>query len=95
MNTWEPKIHEKLPISQHIDRQDLATSVHGEAVRKGGFTTEAQRTQRIGIDLNLGQVGVAARRSPNSETPDDRQTPHDRTNREDEKELENEGFANC
>src|SRR5262249_57878612 len=30
MNTWEPKIHEKLPISQHIDRQDLATSVHGE-----------------------------------------------------------------
>src|SRR5215469_16673426 len=30
MNTWEPKIHEKLQISQHIDRQDLATSVHGE-----------------------------------------------------------------
>ena len=30
MNTWEPKIHGKLPISQHIDRQDLATSVHGE-----------------------------------------------------------------
>src|SRR5215469_15499688 len=36
MNTWEPKIHEKLPISQHIDRQDLATSVHGEYPGKAG-----------------------------------------------------------
>jgi hypothetical protein len=30
MNTWEFKIHEKRPILQHIDRQELATSVHGE-----------------------------------------------------------------
>ena len=30
MNAWEFKIHEKRPISQHIDRQELATSVHGE-----------------------------------------------------------------
>src|SRR5215471_18129499 len=67
------------------------------AVSKGGFTTEAQRTQRIGIDLNLGQVGVAAQRSPNSETPDDCLSYYDRNHREDEKELEfeNEGFANC
>src|SRR5262249_39585016 len=28
--SWEPKIHEKLSISQHIDHQGHATSVHGE-----------------------------------------------------------------
>ena len=36
MNTWEFEIREKRPISQHIDRQELATSVHG-STRRGRF----------------------------------------------------------
>ena len=36
MNTWEFEIREKRPISQHIDRQELATSVHG-ITRRGRF----------------------------------------------------------